>query len=58
MTPSSEIQLEEPKTLAISTNETSGDEADVFFSIKSASGDIITQIARGMANLHHQKSVS
>lgn len=37
MTPSSEIQLEEPKTLAISTNERSGDEADVFFSINSSS---------------------
>jgi hypothetical protein len=37
MTPSSEIQLEEPETLAISTNERSGDEADVFFSIKSSS---------------------
>lgn len=37
MTPSSEIQLEEPETLAISTNERSSDEADVFFSIKSSS---------------------
>lgn len=36
MTPSSEIQLGEPKTLAISTNERSGDEADVFFSINSS----------------------
>jgi serine/threonine protein kinase len=41
MTPSSEIQLEEPKTPAISTNERSGDEADVFFSINSSSETLL-----------------
>jgi serine/threonine protein kinase len=41
MTPSSEIQLEEPKTLAISTNEITGDEADVFFFNKSSSETLL-----------------
>ncbi|CAM6051841.1 unnamed protein product [Sphagnum compactum] len=51
MTPSSEIQLEEPETLAISANERSGDEADVFFSIKSSSETLLPR-SHG-AQLHH-----